>query len=220
VRADEASEERAAAVSPRPAIDHVRKPQILDAAAAVIIERGLAATRISDVAERAGTSPAAVLYWFETREQLLTAALIADEEDFAERVGRSLDDAATATEKLRMLIEATVAESRIDLWVELWARSLHDPAAARDRLRRDDQWRALLAEVIAAGRAAGEFDAEVDPGRAALSLAALMDGLGLQATLEDPSLTEEAMAAILLDHAAAVLGSSLRDAPPVAGAVG
>ncbi len=218
MRADEASEEHAAAVSPRPAIDHVRKPQILDAAAAVITERGLAATRISDVAERAGTSPAAVLYWFETREQLLTAALIADEEDFAERVGERLDGAATATDKLRLLIEATVAESRIDLWVELWARSLHDPAAARDRLRRDDQWRALLAEVIGAGRAAGEFDAEVDPGRAALSLAALMDGLGLQATLEDPSLTAEAMTAILLDHAEAVLGSSLRDAPPVAGA--
>ncbi|GIK77601.1 MAG: TetR family transcriptional regulator [Acidobacteria bacterium] len=218
MRADGASEERAAAVSPRPAIDHVRKPQILEAAAAVIIERGLTATRISDVAERAGTSPAAVLYWFETRERLLTAALIADEEDFAERVGERLDRAATATEKLRLLIEATAAESRIDLWVELWARSLHDPVAARDRLRRDDQWRGLLAEVISAGRAAGEFDASVDPDRAALSLAALMDGLSVQATLEDPGLTEEAMASILLDHAEAVVGSSLRIGPAMAGA--
>lgn len=198
-------------MSPRPAIDHVRKPQILEAAAAVIIERGLTATRISDVAERAGTSPAAVLYWFETRERLLTAALIADEEDFAERVGERLDRAATATEKLRLLIEATAAESRIDLWVELWARSLHDPVAARDRLRRDDQWRGLLAEVISAGRAAGEFDASVDPDRAALSLAALMDGLSVQATLEDPSLTEAAMASILLDHAEALLDASLRE---------
>jgi AcrR family transcriptional regulator len=198
-------------VSPRPAIDHVRKPQILDAAAQVIVERGLAATRISDVAERAGTSPAAVLYWFESREQLLTAALIAEEEDFAERVGERLDRAATATEKLRLLIEATVAESRLVLWVELWARSLHDPAAARERLRRDDQWRALLAELIGAGRAAGEFDAAVDAGRAALSLASLMDGLSVQATLEDPSFTEEAMSSILLDHAEAVLGASLRE---------
>ena len=116
-------------MSPRPAIDHVRKPQILDAAAEVIIERGLSNTRIADVAGRAGTSAAAVLYWFETREQLLTAALIADEEDFAERIGERLDSASGATEKLRLLIEATVAESRIVLWVELWARSLHERCA-------------------------------------------------------------------------------------------
>jgi len=44
-------------VSPRPQIDHIRRPQLLRAAADVIVERGLASTRIADVAERAGTSP-------------------------------------------------------------------------------------------------------------------------------------------------------------------
>jgi len=197
-------------VSPRPAIGHVRKPQILDAAAEVIIERGLSSTRIADVARRAGTSAAAVLYWFETREQLLTAALIADEEDFAERIGERLDSASSATEKLLLLIEATVAESRIVLWVELWARSLHDPATARERLRRDDQWRALLAEVITLGRRTGEFGAGVDPTAAALTIASLMDGLSVQMTLRDPALTAEAMEEILVEHAEVAVGASLR----------
>jgi AcrR family transcriptional regulator len=49
-------------VSPRPQIDHVRRPQILAAAAEVIAERGLAKTRIADVAERAETSSPAVIY--------------------------------------------------------------------------------------------------------------------------------------------------------------
>jgi hypothetical protein len=40
-----------------------------------------------------------------------------------------------------------------------------------------------------------------------------MDGLSVQATLEDPSFTEEAMASVLLDHAEAVLGASLREGP-------
>ena len=52
-------------MSPRPQIDHIRRPQLLAAAAEVIAERGVGATRIADVAERAGTSPAAVLYWFD-----------------------------------------------------------------------------------------------------------------------------------------------------------
>ena len=58
-------------MSPRPQIDHIRKPQLLAAAAEVISERGVEATRIADVAERAGTSPAAVLYWFESRDELV-----------------------------------------------------------------------------------------------------------------------------------------------------
>lgn len=196
-------------MSPRPAIDHVRKPQILDAAAAVITERGLASTRIADVAERAGTSAPAVLYWFESREQLLTAALIADEEAFAEEIGERLDAATSARERLRLLIEATVAEPRIDLWIELWARSLHDPAAARERMRRDDQWRALIAEIVAAGRNGGEFDPAVDPGLAAMSIASLLDGLCVQMTMRDPSLTAGGMASIALGHAEAAVGASL-----------
>ena len=43
-------------VSPRPRLDHVRRPAILAAAAEVIRERGLEHTRVSDVAERVGTS--------------------------------------------------------------------------------------------------------------------------------------------------------------------
>jgi AcrR family transcriptional regulator len=188
----------------------VRKPQILDAAAAVITERGLSNTRIADVAERAGTSPPAVLYWFKTREQLLTAALVAAEAAFADRVGERLDGAETATEKLVLLIEATVAEPQIDLWIELWARSLHDPDAARERQRRDGVWRSLFAEVIGAGRAAGEFDPAVDPDVAALSIAAFMDGLSVQATLRDPALTPELMESLLLEHAERIAGTSLR----------
>ena len=197
-------------MSPRPAIDHVRKPQILDAAAEVIVERGLVNTRIADVAERAGTSAPAVLYWFETREQLLTAALIADEEAFAARLGERLDGAHAAAEKLMLLIEATVAEPRIDLWIELWARSLHDPVAARERLRRDRVWRSLFAEVIGAGRAAGEFDPAVDPELAALSITSFMDGLSVQVTLRDPALTPELMDSLLVEYAERLVGASLR----------
>src|SRR5258708_28478020 len=52
-----------------------RREQMLQAALEVIAERGYAETRIADVAERAGTSPALVIYYFKTRDQLLTEAL-------------------------------------------------------------------------------------------------------------------------------------------------
>src|SRR5258708_25943992 len=54
--------------------DH-RREQMLRAALEVIAERGYADTRIADVAERAGVSPALVIYYFKTKDQLLTAAI-------------------------------------------------------------------------------------------------------------------------------------------------
>ena len=199
-------------MSPRPAIDHIRKPQILEAAAQVITERGLAATRISDVAARAGTSAPAVLYWFENREQLLNEALIADEDTFAAEVGERLAGLSSAAGKLRLVIEATVGDTDISLWVELWARSLHDPAAAAARRRLDDAWRAMLAAVIAEGQATGEFDPGPDPAVAAISLGSLMDGLGVQVTLDDAAVGRERMLALVIAHAEALLGATLEAA--------
>jgi AcrR family transcriptional regulator len=43
-----------------------RHQEILDAAARVITDRGLAETRISDIAEEAGVSPGLILYYFES----------------------------------------------------------------------------------------------------------------------------------------------------------
>ena len=77
-------------MTPRPSIDHIRRPQILAAAAEVIAERGVAATRIADVAERCGVSPPAVLYWFDSKEKLLAEALTADDDRFYEELGERL----------------------------------------------------------------------------------------------------------------------------------
>jgi AcrR family transcriptional regulator len=65
----------------------VRRPQLLEAAAGVIAERGIASTRIADIAERAGTSSPAILYWFESKDELLAEALTVEEERFYELGG-------------------------------------------------------------------------------------------------------------------------------------
>ena len=91
-------------MSPRPQIDHVRRPQILAAAAEVIAERGLAKTRIADVAARRDELPA-VLYWFGTKNKLLTAALHEDERLFDELVAERLDSLDSPSAKLRAVFE-------------------------------------------------------------------------------------------------------------------
>lgn len=196
-------------MSPRPAIDHIRKPQILAAAAEVITERGLTATRITDIAERAGTSPAAVLYWFGSREELLTAALVADEQDFAAELGAGLSQVEGAQARLRLLIDRTAGDSDISLWVELWTRSLHDEKAADDRRRLDRDWCELIASLIVAGQHEGCFSDRLDAAEASALIAAMLDGLCVQATLDPGAMTPARIRSMALRGAEAILGASL-----------
>lgn len=161
----------------------------------------MAATRIADVAERSGVSPPAVLYWFDSKEQLLAEALTADDDRFYEEVSERLEEAATPAERMVVLIESAAAGAdEFALWMELWTWSLRDADLRVARERFDARWRAAIETVIADGVAAAEFGADVDPAQSALTIAALIDGLTVQAALGDPEvsvsrLTETTLAA-------------------------
>ena len=195
-------------MSPRPPIDHVRRPQLLDAAAGVIAERGLASTRIADVAERAGTSPPAVLYWFDSKDELLAEALTVDEERFYEKLTERLEALDSPRERLRLLLESSAEEYDSRLWMEIWTRALRDTSTRRVRRRLDQRWRAQIAEVIRDGQDAGEFG-EADPDEVALLLASLIDGLAVQVTLGDPDVPKERMLARVVDVAEQLLAAEL-----------
>lgn len=179
-------------MSPRPQIDHIRKPQLLAAAAEVIAERGIGATRVADVAERAGTSAPAVLYWFGSKEQLLSEALTWEEDRFYQMVQERLAQGLSPGEQMALLIEESATGGEWTLWVEFWARALRDDGAADTRGKLDRRWREAIAEVVAAGRETGEFP-DGDPGEVAATLASLLDGLALQVSLRDPEMPPQRM---------------------------
>ena len=195
-------------MSPRPQIDHVRRPQLLEAAAEVIAERGIASTRIADVAARAGTSPPAILYWFESKDDLLAEALTVEEERFYRQLTDRMEELESPRDKLRLMLEASAEEYDWTLWMELWTRALRDRSTLAARRRLDDRWRAQIAEVIRDGQGAGEFgDADAD--EVAVVLASLVDGLAVQVTLGDPAVSPEEMLARALDIAERLLQADL-----------
>ena len=179
-------------MSPRPTTGHVRRPAILKAAAEVIAERGVIGTRIADVAERAGTSAPGVLYWFTTKDELLTEALRFSDEQFYDALHQELSQLTGPRERLRRIVDLWPAEGDGEavLWMELWVRALRDPAVNAARAALDARWREAIAEVVRDGQAAGEFSA-VDPEEFALTLGALMDGFAIQLALRDPGVTPE-----------------------------
>ena len=196
----------------RPKLTQKRRTQMLEAAAEVIGERGLCDTRIADIAERAGLSPALVVYYFGSKEKVLTEALAYAEDLFYIEAFRVLTGIEGASEKLVRLIELAcpaVERSETDeywaLWVELWSRALRNDEAARKREALDQRWRTTIAEVVREGQRSGEF-APCDPERFATYLAALMDGLSLQGLLHDSAVSSELINEMCLDAAAQQLG--------------
>jgi AcrR family transcriptional regulator len=189
-------------MSPRPSTAHLRRPAILTAAAEVISERGVHNTRISDVAERAGTSAPGVLYWFPTKDELLAEALQFADERFYAGLTEELEGLGSARERLGRMVELWPADGDGEtvLWMELWVRALRDPRLAATRERLDRRWRNALADIVREGQANGEFGA-ADADDVALLLGAVMDGFAIQLALGDPAVTADTVKRHCLDLA-------------------
>lgn len=197
-----------------------RHQEILDAAARVITDRGLAETRISDIAEQAGVSPGLILYYFESKDRLLAEALTFANDQFYLRTSREIRRIPSAKDQLRRLIDLSVPGylpeyGRLDewaLWVEVWVRALRDPEMAKDREALDQRWRSQLAEIIRGGQTAGEFSSSEEPDELALRIAAIIDGLAIQVIMDDSEVTTERMHRTCMEVSAQVLGFALEPA--------
>ena len=214
-------------MSPRPRLDHVRRPAILSAAAEVIRERGVENARVSDVAERAGGrglsrrrsaggrrgGAPSVLYYFATKAELLKEALTSAEERYYEELERELSETESARERLVKIVGGGAGEGDYDaaLWMELWARALRDPDLAATRAELDGRWRRAIAEIVRYGQERGEFG-PAEPEVFAVLLASLLDGLAVQIALGDAEVTTARARELSLALAERELNCELRAA--------
>jgi AcrR family transcriptional regulator len=189
-----------------------RREQMLRAALEVIIERGYPDTRVTDVAERAGVSPALVIYYFKTRDQLLTEALRYSEDAWYAAGARRMAAIGTAAGRLEELVamtclpdeDNTAANSDL-LWLDLWAQSARNPGVAAVRQKFDERWRETFRSLVLAGQETGEF-AAVDADDFAIALSALLDGFAVQIALDDPDVGPQRAFGLTMRFAAGQLG--------------
>jgi len=199
-----------------------RRQQLLRSALEIIVARGYADTRIADVAEHAGTSPALVIYYFKTRDQLLTEALRYSEDAWYAAGTQRLAAIATAIGRLTELIAMTclpdtdpAARTEWLLWLDLWALSPRNQGVAAVRRKFDERWRQTITTTVLFGQETGEFDTAADAGSFAVTLSALLDGMAVQIALEDPDVPPSRAYDLAMRFAAGQLGFSLDS--PVAG---
>jgi AcrR family transcriptional regulator len=175
-----------------PGVAAARRVQMLRAALEVICERGFADTRISDIAERSGISPALVIYYFKTKEALLTEAIRYYEDAWYAEGKLRVQELPTAALRLEEFVAMSLLpESDLDedtnwqLWLDFWVQAARNPEVAAVRQKSDERWRDVIVSLVLTGQEAGEFE-QIDPQSFAIFLSALLDGLTVQIALDDP----------------------------------
>lgn len=191
----------------------VRRDQMLAAAAELIAERGFERTRIADVAKRIETSPALVMYYFATKDELLTAALRHSEASFYRAAEELLDKPWSLDKRLSKLVDMTFDSKTKEefagawgLWFELWCQAFKHPQVAQDRRELDQQWRDLITRVVQTGIDEGELG-KTDVEQFSVEWAALLDGLSVQVALDDPRVDVKRAKRIAMDFARRALST-------------
>jgi AcrR family transcriptional regulator len=159
----------------------VRREEILAATVEEMQRLGMANTRAQDVAQALGVSTGLLFYHFDSKDNLLAAALeYAVERDLA-RLDRALARGRTPLERLRRVVAAygpTGSAPGWTLWIDAWSVALRHPPIAKMLHTLDDRWQAALCHAIHDGVDSDDFTCD-DPGATATRIGAMLDGLSV-----------------------------------------
>jgi len=159
-----------------------KRERILDAAVRVFAKKGFYATRVSEVAKAAGVADGTIYLYFKSEDELLVSLF----EDRVERLlafmAREVPAAASASEKLRRIIEMQLGllEGERDLAevitviIRQSTKLMKEYAAPKFTAYLD-----AIARVVADGQATGELRSDVSPHLAARAIFGALDGIAM-----------------------------------------
>ena len=147
--------------SGRPPEKHQR---ILDAAIAVIAQKGFHNSRVSEIAQQAGVADGTIYLYFKSKEQILMAALDTAFQAFLTRAKRELagtESPAVRLRKLAALHLGALAENR-SLAVVLQTELRQSAKFLAEFSQRDlKNYFDLIRETVREGQQAGIFRADI-----------------------------------------------------------
>ena len=194
-------------------VDHgTRRREIAAAVWRAVGRVGLDAVTVRDIAREAGYSTGVLAHYFADKDEMLVHSLrVSTEQALArleDRGGESgLESLRDGLAGCLPLDEARRDEWRV--WLAFWGRAAADETLAAEQRIWYARWRGLVGDRILTCQSEGTLPENLDAAREADTLVALVDGVGLQATLEPERLTAQAQTA-LLDRHISTLGARTR----------
>lgn len=167
----------------RPRNQTARREALIDATYAAGRKVGLRSLSLTDVAEQAGLSRGAVLYYYDDLDALLVEAHAAGIERFCDERDRLVAETDDPRAKLAVAIAAGLPDGPDDALMRLLyefdvlagSSELHDEMVQGLYLRQMQSYRGILAD----GLSRGAFHPRLDVDQIAMTFVALEDAYGL-----------------------------------------
>jgi len=185
----------------RPKRQEARRAALIEATYAAGRMHGLRSLSLTDVAEQAGLSRGAVLYYYEDLDALLVEAHAAGVERFCDERDRLVDGLDDPRDRLGAAIDAGLPTGPDDALMSLLYEfdvlagnsELHDELVQKLYLRQLETYR----RILAAGRAAGVFAPRLADDELAMTFVALEDAYGLHIVGGNALMTVDTAAAAM-----------------------
>jgi len=172
-----------------------RRAAMLAEAGAVLLQDGIGALTLRHLAQRLGVAPGLVNHYFPEIEALGAQAFAAIAEgEVADLFGAAMAEPTPSARIARLITDLLEPDRRgvSLLWLDAWQASRNRLALRAAVIAAMDLWQDRLSALIAQGAAAGAF-ATPDPAAAATRILALIDGLSIQAVIDDPDAASHAI---------------------------
>jgi DNA-binding transcriptional regulator YbjK len=190
-----------------------RRRQLTEAAGRAIIARGAAAVRLKDIAEEAGVTPGAVLYYYPDVDQLLVEGHRTAGERFCDSRNAALDQIADPRRRMLAAISSGLPTGPHDETV----RTLYemDALVGRSRLYSAlavsffERQVALYQVILEAGVAQGMFTLAASSQTIGRNLVALEDAHGLHVLMGDAPIDRVEAERLIVSYACSATACDL-----------
>ena len=162
-----------------------RRAEVLDETLTQIRALGMAAVRVSDVAEASGVSPALIIYHFGTKERLLSEALLHASTQDLSTLDSIVDGPGSPPTRLLAALDwyAPTGPARgWTIWIDAWSVAIRDRTLSKVLADLHRRWVGAIAAVIDDGVTAGLFHTP-DSAAAAARLTSFLDGLAVRSVV-------------------------------------
>ncbi len=145
---------------------------------------------MQEICSEAGISPGALYRYFSSKADII-AAIAVDERRERDTALADVRGSAGLIEALCGIAEAVMGrfqtEAYAPIFADVFAEAARDPVLARKLAEIDAQSVDRLAGALTAAQARGEIDANLDPGAAARTLIATIEGFAMRHAFGKPS---------------------------------
>ena len=198
-------------------IGSIRREQIVDAAVAIIAERGLQNLSLSEIEKRTGMTRGHLTYYFPAKETILLAVFDRLLKLMCERhevtSGRDFDRVPpdSACEAFGVLLPGVMRGPEVNPEFHTLLYTFVSQAGHREDFRQRlaslfEEWRGHFARQLAEDRARGKIRRRVPPRIMASLIQAVLHGLALQLAVDPRAFDREEMLTLCLDVVGSYLG--------------